>query len=545
MAQIQSESSPEISDVIIIGAGHNGLAAGAFLARKGVRVLVLEKNDYVGGMSGTREILTGCRNDVGATCLFPLSQELVDFYDFEGSGVEYIPLPVFATNFSGLAARPLLFQKNVVKQLWGILRDFGPGALVGFVRLMKFMKYPAHVMHRFTARQLPHSIETLLENAPDAERREQVRLAFAGSAMDVIDRFFPDKIKHMELRANLAFAAIQSTYKGPYTPGSALCLVYTMAQEGSSGLMRRVKGGMGRMSEALATQITRNGSEIRLKQNVARILVENGTAIGVELKNGTILKARVVVSNLDKPATFNRLLAGHKLPDEIRQRIDDIVHQGAYVHMIFKLDKLPGFAPRVAQLNRVPFAHFGGAMVFDPDEMQACFDICASGQVPPRIPVAYQFPTLMDDTLAPKGFHIATAYGFFYPCTAAKENRGKFRDQIAEMVIDQMDEYFPGFRASIVEKAVFSSDHFAAMHGATNGDFTHGVIHPDQMLSKRSLAPDSAHGTPFRNLYLCGSSCHPGPGVTFLPGYNCGDEIFRIFSNEERPARGVPAAKVA
>ncbi len=545
MPQEQTESS----DVIIIGAGHNGLAAGAFLARKGLRVLVLEKNDYVGGMAGTREILTGCRNEVGASCLFPLSQEVADFYDFEGSGVEYIPLPVFATNLSGPTARPLLFQKSVYKQLWGILRHFGPSAVLGFVRLMKFMEYPAHVMDRFTARQLPQSIETLIANAPDAERREQVRLAFTGSAMDVIDRFFPDKVRHMELRANLAFAAIQSTYKGPYMPGSAMCLVFTMAQEGSSGLMRRVKGGMGRMSEALAGQIRSNGGEVRLKQNVARILVENGTAVGVELKNGTVMKARVVVSNLDKPATFNRLLAGYALPDDTRKRIDDIVHQGAYVHLVFKLDKLPAFAKRFDQLNHIPFAHFGGAMVFDPEEMQRCFDICAAGEVPPRIPVAYQFPSLMDDTLAPKGFHIATAYGFFYPCTAAKDQRGKFRDQIAETVINQMDEYFPGFRASIVEKAEFSSDHFAAMHGATNGDFTHGVIHPEQMLSKRALIDDSAHGTPIRNLYLCGSSCHPGPGVTFLPGYNCGDEIFGILGrNEERPARraaGEAAAQVA
>ena len=166
--------------------------------------------------------------------------------------------------------------------------------------------------------------------------------------------------------------------------------------------------------------------------------------------------------------------------------------QGAYVHLVFKLDKLPAFAPRFAHLNRIPFARFGGAMVFDPEEMQECFEACHAGQLPRRIPTAYQFPTLMDDTLAPKGFHIATAYGFFYPCTAPKENRGKFRDQIADMVIDQMEEYFPGFRASIVEKAVFSSDHFAAMHGATNGDFTHGVIHPEQMLSKRSLTDESA-----------------------------------------------------
>lgn len=522
------------ADVIIIGAGHNGLAAAAFLARNKVRVLVLEKNDYVGGMAGSREILTDCRNDVGATCLFPLSKEVIDFYDFEGMGVEYIPLPVFATNLTGMDAKPLVFQTNTRKQLWSILRDFGPGALLGFIRMMKFFNYPARVMNRFTARQAPHNLEEILANAPDEARRDQLRLAFTGSAMDVMDRFFPDKKKHMELRANLAFAAIQSTYKGPYTPGSAMCLVFTMAQEGSEGLMKRVKGGIGQMSEALARQVEQHGGEIRLKQSVSRIIVENGNAVGVELKSGSAIRAPLIVSNLDKVATFDRLLAGHALPPQTRQKIDAIVHKGAFVHICFKLNALPAFTPRFARLNRDPYAHFGGAMVFEPEEMQKCFELCQAGILPPRIPIAYQFPTIMDETLAPKGFHIATAYGFFYPCDAPKEKKGEIRDQIAEMVIRQMDEYFPGFRAAIVAKAVFASDHFAAMHGATNGDFTHGVIHPEQMLGNRTLVEGTGHATPIKRLFLCGASCHPGPGVTFLPGYNCGNEVLTAWQTLTR-----------
>jgi phytoene dehydrogenase-like protein len=539
------QPASENVDAIIIGAGHNGLAAAAFLARNRVRVLVLEKNDYVGGMAGSREILTGCQNDVGATCLFPLAKEVIDFYDFEGMGVEYISLPVFATNLTGMNAKPLIFQTNTRKQLWSILRDFGPGALLGFMRMMKFFQYPARVMNRFTARQAPHSLEDLLANAPDEARRDQLRLAFTGSAMDVMDRFFPDKQKHMELRANLAFAAIQSTYKGPYTPGSAMCLVFTMAQEGAEGLMKRVKGGIGKMSEALARQVEQNGGEVRLKQSVARILIENGAAVGVELKNGSVIGARMIVSNLDKVATFDRLLAGYTLPPETREKIDAIVHKGAFVHICFKLNVLPPFAPRFAQLNHMPYAHFGGAMVFEPEEMQKCFDLCKAGSMPPRIPIAYQFPTIMDDTLAPKGFHIATAYGFFYPCDAPKEKRGEIRDQIAEMVIGQMDEYFPGFRAAIVAKAVFASDHFAAMHWATNGDFTHGVIHPEQMLGNRTLVQGTGHATPVNRLFLCGASCHPGPGVTFLPGYNCGNEVLAAWNtlmNGSTPASRAHAA---
>lgn len=526
----QISSNP---DVIVIGAGHNGLAAAAVMAREGLRVLVLEKNNYVGGMAGTREILKGCRNEVGASCLFPLSKELLEYFDFEGHGVEFIQLPVIALNLTGLDAKPLMFFASQRKQLWHIVRDFGFGALLGFVKLSQFCNHHARLFDRFSARQAPRSFDAILAAAPDARAREELELAYRGSAMDVIDRYFPDPVKHRELRAILAFAATQSTYKGPYSKGSALCLVYTMAQEGTGGLMQRVKGGLGKMSEALVTQVEAHGGEVRLKQSVDEILIENGRAVGVRLKHGEEIRARAVVSNLDKQANFGHLLRQQTLPAAIQAQLDGMVYRGAYVHMLFKLNGVPQFNAKLGHLNRIPFSRFGGSMVFEPKEMQRCFEQCQAGKLPDRIPVAYQIPSLLDASLAPEGFHIASAYGFYFPCEAPKDQRGKLRDEIAEKVIDQIDEYLPGFRQAIVEKAVFSSDHFVSMHGATNGDFTHGVIHPEQMLGNRSLVEGRAHATPFRNFYLCGSSCHPGPGVTFLPGYNCAHEVLAAFENGE------------
>jgi phytoene dehydrogenase-like protein len=131
----------------------------------------------------------------------------------------------------------------------------------------------------------------------------------------------------------------------------------------------------------------------------------------------------------------------------------------------------------------------------------------------------------MDPSLAPDGFHIATTYGFFFPCEAPKEERGRLRDEMAERIVDRLSEFLPDLRDCIVERAVFSSEHFAAMQGATNGDFTHGLIHPEQMIGGRLLVPGSAHATPIAGLYLCGASCHPGPGVTFLPGYGAAYEV--------------------
>jgi phytoene dehydrogenase-like protein len=326
--QTGTSTQPEPVDCLVIGAGHNGLATGLVLARNGHQVLLLEKNNYVGGMGGTREILKGCRNEVGASCLFPLSREIKEYFDFESHGVELLPLPVMAVNLTGADGRPLIFFKNPLKLSFNILRSFGPGAMLGFIRLMKFCEYPARVLDRFTARKAPRRLEDLIAEADTPVQREHLELAFKGSAMDIIDRFFPDPVKHRELRASMAFASVQATYKGPYTPGSGLCLIYTMAQEGSEGLMQRVRGGIGRLSESLAQQIEELGGEVRLKQQVTRILVEQGRAVGVELKNGQQIRARTVISNLDKQATFNRLLSGHELAVEDQQRVDAFTHRG-------------------------------------------------------------------------------------------------------------------------------------------------------------------------------------------------------------------------
>ncbi len=337
-----------------MGAGHNGLATALVLARNGRRVLVLEKNDYVGGMGATREILKGCRNEVGASCLFPLSAEVKHYFDFEAHGVELIPLPVMAVNLTGADGRPFVIYKNPLRLSFNLLRSFGISGMLGFIRLMKFCQYPARVLDRFTARKAPRKLEDLIAEAETPEQREHLELAFKGSAMDILDRFFPDPVKHRELRASMAFAAVQATYKGPYTPGSGLCLIYTMAQEGSEGLMQRVKGGIGRLSDCLAEQIEALGGEVRLKQNVARILVQDNRAVGVELKNGEQLYADTIISNLDKQATFNHLLADYTLAAPDQQKVDAFMHRGAFVHMLFKLQGLPTYSAHLDKLNQYP-----------------------------------------------------------------------------------------------------------------------------------------------------------------------------------------------
>lgn len=512
-------------DALVVGAGHNGLAATALLAKRGLRVLCLEKNAYVGGMAGTREILDGCRNDVGASLLFPLARGLEAELEFARYGVEFIDLPIMASNICAQDAPAAVFYSNPGRMALYVLRHFGVRAMVGFARMMAFCSYPASLMDRFTPRSVPPTLAELLASAPNPRKRRQLELAFSGSAMDLVDRFLPDRIKHRTLRALVAFAAVQSTYKGPFTPGSALCLVYTFAQNEGGGLMRRVKGGMGSLSEALCRSIADNGGEVRTKTAVRRVVIEAGRATGVELRDGVRIEARAVLSNLDKPATLFGLVGREHLDAGTIGRVAAIEQRGAFMHLLFKLRRLPSFGPPFQHLNADPRTRFNVTLVPDPELQQASFEACRRGEVPQHPPVGMQIPTVMDPSLAPPGFHIATTYGFFFPCEAPREERGRLRDEMAEHILDRLCEVLPDLRECIVERAVFSSDHFAAMQGATNGDFTHGLIHPEQMVGGRLLVPGSAHATPIPGLYLCGASCHPGPGVTFLPGYGAAYEV--------------------
>jgi phytoene dehydrogenase-like protein len=512
-------------DVLIVGAGHNGLAAGALLAKRGLRVLHLEKNRYVGGMAGTREILGGCRNDVGASLLFPLARGLMEELELERYGVELLDLPIMSTSVARPGDPPLVFYANPLRMAAAVWRSFGTRALLGFAKLVAFTRYPAKVIARYEAGTVPRDVEELIAEAPSARAREQLELTFRGSAMDLIDRFFPDIERHRPLRAQLAFAAVQSTYKGPATPGSAFCLVYTLSPNDAGGLMKRVRGGMGSLSEALKRSIEDKGGEVRLGTPVRRIVVEDGRAVGVELRSGELIRAKAVLSNLDKLSTLQGLVGPEHVPAEAMARACGVEQKGAYVHLLFKLRGLPRFGPPREHLNANPNTRFNLGLFTEAEELQQSYEACLRGELPRNPPAAMQIPTVVDPTLAPEGMHLGTTYGFYFPCEAPKNERGKLRDEMAERIIDRIEEVYPGFRALIVDMAVFSSDHFAAMQGATGGDFTHGLIHPEQMLGGRTLVPGSAHRTPIEGLWLCGASCHPGPGVTFLPGYGCAMEL--------------------
>ncbi len=508
-------------DVIVIGAGHNGLATATLLRRAGHSVLCLEKNHYVGGMCSTVELFDGYKFEIAGSTMFPLAKQVVDDLQLHAHGFEPIEHEVMSCNIGDPGDPPVILYSDPIRAAQHMIEVHGADAAEGMLRLLAYVKAPADAMDRFTPLAKPKRLSDVIANAATSAEQEAIKTAFFGSAMDVIGKFFPDPGKHRVIRAFLAFLAVQSAYKGPYTPGSAACLAYSLATPPDGQLMHKLKGGLGAVSIGLGKYFEELGGELRIHASVERILTERGRAAGVELRGGERITADTVVSNLDPTSTFLRLMDPSSLPGDFVDAIKAIDHRGAYIQIQLALSELPEFTEEWAFLNE---GEMRGQMgIFNSAELlEHNWDQCRRGQVPDDVCVGFQIPSVLDSDLAPAGRHAATLYAYYFPVTAPRSEHGRLKDLMAERVIEKVTRYAPNFREAILHQATFAPYHYESMFGCTNGDFTHGLIHPDQLLEFRPvLGSEGGYRTPIPGLYMCGSSCYPGPGVTFLPGYNC------------------------
>ncbi|MBW2713460.1 MAG: NAD(P)/FAD-dependent oxidoreductase [Deltaproteobacteria bacterium] len=513
-------------DAIVIGAGHNGLAAATILAKEGLRVLTLEKNAYVGGMAATIELFKGFKHDIGASMLFPTSERIVQDLEMEKFGLEFLDMPIMTVAISELDEKPLIMYADPAELTQHIMTSHGLDALQGVAGLFEFCSIAGQFLDRFNPLSPPQYLQSLIDGSSNDQVKDVLRTCLFGSAMDVINRFFPDPERHRAIRSMMAFMAVQSTYRGPFTPGSALCLACALATPPGGQLMKRIKGGMGMLPEGLRRSLQEKGGEVRLKTPVKKIVIENGKAVGVELQDGEKITASVVLSNLDARSTFIRLAGEDSLPPEFARQVKGIDNRAAYLQILVTLKELPEFIGDHAYMNEDGMR--GGFSIFQsPEHFEECWDSCKWGHVPKDPTLGIQIPSYWDDTAAPSGYHSATIFSMYFPDAAPRDQHGRLKDEMADKVIDKLNRYAPNFRDSIIDKAVFAPMHYEAMFGCTGGDFTHGLVHPEQMLSFRPVVGWTEYKTPVEKLYLCGSACHPGPGVTFIPGYNSAHEVLK------------------
>jgi phytoene dehydrogenase-like protein len=510
-------------DAIVIGAGHNGLTAAAVMAGAGMRVLCLEKNQFSGGMASTTELIRGYRHELAGSVQFPLPNEIYAELGFGDCPIFEPDVQSCSISDAGLA--PMVFHTDPDALVAHLAETLGLDAMLGLGEIMAWAEAPARALGRFEVRRTPRTVDEMFAVATNEAERDAIRVALFGSVMDVVDRFLPDPAAHAQMRGLLAFLAVNSTFRGPYNAGSATCLAFALATPGEDAAMSKVRGGIGAMSDHVRDRFLANGGELRLHARVARIVVRDGAAVGVELGDGTTVSAPVIVSNLDPTLTFTGLLDPDELPPALVARVGSIDHRAAYFQMHFALTDLPEFTGPNEVINegrlRSTTTYFG-----TPEAMQASFEECRAGRVPARPPMSLGIPSLLDPALAPEGRHAASAFAFCAPIGDDHADRVRLRDEMAERVIERVAEYAPNFPDCIERQVSYPAYSYELMFGCTGGDFTHSLLHPDLMGSFRP-GPRGWNDleVPISGLYLCGAGCHGGPGVTFIPGYNAGHAV--------------------
>jgi phytoene dehydrogenase-like protein len=511
-------------DAIVVGAGHNGLTAAVLLQRAGLRTLCLEAKRYAGGMASTVELFDGYRFEIAGSVQLPLAAAVSKELGLEE--LESVDLEVMSVSLRGNGDEPFIYYTDLVRLAEHVEQVHGIEVLLGMAELTGWGQAPARALGRFESGTAPKTIDEMYACAAGEAERAAITEMLFGSAGEVIDRYLPDKEKNGALRGMLAFLAVNSTYRGPYTPGSAAALAWGAAvPDENTVLTKKLKGGIGVLTQHLEKLYADAGGELRLNAEVTEICAEGGRVTGVVTADGTRYDAQVVVSALAPDLTLNTLVAAESVGAEVRARLGRIDHRGSYVQMHFALDGVPEFAAPYELLND-PKMQSAIGLFSTPEELQLQWEDSRRGIVPADPAVAFQIPSAADPDLAPPGKAAASAFALWFPVEEDPSAYARLKAEMGQRVIDKITRIAPDFESLILKHTTFTPKHMGTMFGAPGGDYCHGLLHPE-LLGPYRPGPrgylDLLHGV--EGLYLGSAGCYGGPGISFVPGYNAAKAV--------------------
>jgi len=520
-------------DAVIAGAGHNGLVTAAYLARAGLRVLVLERRELVGGCSVTEEVWPGYRVSTAAYLASLLQPRIIEELELAHFGyhVEAKEPPFFSPFPDG---RYLFFWQDPRRT---------QEELAKFSR-RDAERFPAYEEH---LEKLAVIVESLLLETPVpfppagiGDFVEYLKMAarlrrlsgsqmaglvkiFSQSAADFLDDWFESD----QIKVTLATDGVIGANGGPRSAGTAYILMHHCmgGVGGRRGVWGFVRGGMGAVSEAIAASARARGAEIRVNAAVERVLVRDGRAHGVVLEGGEEIQARVVASNLDPKQTFLRLVEARHLPDDFLHSISRFRCEGTSCKINLAVNGLPDFRC----LPGAPGPQHRATMHICPDidYVERAWDDAKYGK-PSRAPLLEMTcPTQYDPSLAPPGKHILGIFLQYAPYTLKDANWDDLREPFADRVIEVIREYAPNIDSIIEHRQVLTPLDLERRFGITGGNIFHGEMSLDQMFVMRPVMGWARYRTPVPGLYLCGSGAHPGGGVMGAPGFNAAREILK------------------
>ena len=540
-------------DAIVIGGGHNGLVSAAYLARAGLRTLVLEQRPVLGGAAVTEELFPGFRFSVFSYVVSLLRPEIIRDLQLPRYGLDILPLDgTFTPLRKGDGPKTAGGAKGGGDYLWRVndhgrtIRELRRWSAVDaeayeeygqlMVEMARFIKpilaiTPPDLTSRDPRPLLPLAgLARRFQSLPERQQAVFVQL-MTMSASDFLDQWFETD----PLKATMSASGIIGTYQGVKSPGTAYVLLHHYMGEidGAFRAWGIPKGGTGGVSNAIGDAARALGAEIRTDAPVARVIVKGGRAIGVALESGEEIHADSILSSLDAHRTFLGLLEGGTLDPAFEQEVRRFKFRGSSGKVNLAVDRLPDFSclPGVGE-------HLRGAISFSPsiDEMETAYDDAKYGHFSRKPYIDMIIPTLVDPTMAPPGKHVISCFVQYAPYKLAPE-LGTWDDQreaFGDAVVDRISEFAPGFRDSILFRNVQTPLDIERTTGLTEGNIFQGELSLEQLFFNRPVPGYARFRTPVRDLWLCGSATHPGGGIMGANG--------RIAALEVLRARGRKAA---
>jgi phytoene dehydrogenase-like protein len=521
-------------DAIVVGAGHNGLTAAAYLARGGLSTLVLERREIVGGCCVTEEIAPGCRASTTSYIASMLRPTVIRDLNLSAHGLRMVPCdPALVVPFPDGQVVPWWSDRD---RAITEFRKLSARDADTFVRVDEQLKKLARYLQPFFLEPPPEpSFQggegwwELLRvgkrfRGMSAQEVGQLVSFLTGSLGDFLDRNYEsEKMKTLFLANNL-----YGKHGGPYDPGSALGLLFHLLGGGDGevqGFYGHVMGGMGAITQALASAARKLGAEILTSSSVAKIDVRDGRSRGVLLENGAEISSRLVLSNADPKRTFLGLIDANQLTADFRRAVAGIKMDGPCAKVNFVLSEEPRVtgmpadwtAPQRALFTLVPSLQFA----------ERCYDIAKFGEIPEELWVDCVVASNVDSTLAPQGKHVITTFIQYVPYRLLEGTWDQKRELLGDRVVKKIAEYAPNVPGSILARQVLTPLDLERTYGLTEGNIFHGDLSLDQLFFMRPLPGWAQYRTPVANLYLCGAGAHPGGGVTGAPGYNAANKALR------------------
>lgn len=509
-------------DAIIIGGGHNGLVAAAYLARAGLQVLVLEQRPLLGGATVTEELLPGFKFSVFSYVVSLLRPEIIRDLDLPAHGLQILPLE---STFTPMENGDYLVRWADHDQTYQELLRHSPRDAEAYDEYGRLMAHLAKAVKPILG-VAPPDITTLdprqwrdvaslgrhFLGLDDAELHALVKIMTMSSA-DFLDEWFETE----PLKATMSASGIIGTFLGPRSPGTAYVLLHHYMGE-IDGVFRAwgfARGGTGAIAEAIAAAARQFGAEIRTDAAVEQVIVRNGQAVGVALANGQEIYASRVLSSLDPKRTFLQLVEEKWLPAGFVNDIRKFRFLGSSAKVNLALDGLPSFSARPGY-----GPHLHGAISISPsiDYLERAYDDAKYGRFSRRPYMDIIIPSLIDPGMAPPGKHVMSIFVQYAPYHLAESNWDEQREALGDAVINTLAEFAPNIKEIILHRQVMTPLDIERVTGLTEGNIFQGELSLHQLFFLRPAAKWSRYRTPIPGYFQCGSGTHPGGGIMGASG---------------------------